>query len=85
MEYKPGCLDEIKFNLDEKSKEDIVKAYQFNESQKKDLLVDSLPAGNVSDWYEGDCGDIRWHTDFGDIIWLSDTQHRGGWRFEKTV
>ena len=49
MEYKLGCLDEIQFNLDERSKEHIVKAYQFNESQKKDLLVDSLPAGNVSD------------------------------------
>ena len=49
MKYKPGRLDEIKFNLDEKSKDDIAKAYQFNELQKKDLLVDSLPAGNVSD------------------------------------
>lgn len=61
MEYKPGCLDEIKFNLDEKSKDDIAKAYQFNELQKKDLLVDSLPAGNVSDKFEknyGNVGDI---------------------------
>ena len=49
MEYNPGCLDEIEFNLDQKSKEDIEKAYQFNEMQKKDLLVDSFPAGNVSD------------------------------------
>ena len=49
MEYQPGPLDEIEFNLDQKSKEDIKKAYQFNEMQKKDLLVDSLPAGNVSD------------------------------------
>ena len=48
MEYRPGNLDEIKFDLDEKSIEDIKKAHQFNELQKKDLLVDSLPAGNVS-------------------------------------
>ena len=51
MEYKPGNLDEIKFSLDGKSMEDIKKARQFNELQKKDLLVDSLPAGNVSDRY----------------------------------
>ena len=49
MEYRPGNLDEIKFDLDGKSKELVKKAYQFNELQKKDLLVDSLPAGNVSD------------------------------------
>jgi len=47
MEYKPGNLDEIKFSLDGKSMEDIKKARQFNELQKKDLLVDSLPAGNA--------------------------------------
>ena len=58
MEYIPGCLDEIKFNLDEKSKDDIAKAYQFNELQKKDLLVDSLPAGNVSDKFETNYGDV---------------------------
>ena len=49
MEYRSGNLDEIKFALDEKSEELVKKAYQFNELQKKDLLVDSLPAGNVSD------------------------------------
>ena len=49
MEYRSGNLDEIKFDLDEKSEELVKKAYQFNELQKKDLLVDSLPAGNVSD------------------------------------
>ena len=49
MEYRSGNLDEIKFDLDEKSTELVKKAYQFNELQKKDLLVDSLPAGNVSD------------------------------------
>ena len=48
MEYRSGNLDEIKFDLNEKSEELVKKAYQFNELQKKDLLVDSLPAGNVS-------------------------------------
>ena len=49
MEYRSGNLDEIKFDLNEKSEELVKKAYQFNELQKKDLLVDSLPAGNVRD------------------------------------
>lgn len=48
MQFNSGKLDEIKFSLDERSQDDIKKAYQFNEEQKTDLLVDSLPAGNVS-------------------------------------